>query len=394
LHQEIISVTGSADGVKQMKLRALVLGAAALLAVACGGGATPEAAITAPSQAATQSSTSAAPGPQTTPSAVPTALEALISFPEGEGPHDSAIEWWYFNGLLIDDRDREYSYHYVTFQSEATGTAVPHLLQASLGDHTAGEHLTGEQVLLDTLDRDATGVDVAVNGWKMRGDGESYSLGFTLGEYTLDLEAVSIRPPVLHQGIGLVDLGPAGDTFYYTRPRLDVTGSITIGGESRPVTGVAWMDHQWGDVIGQRVGWDWVSVQLNDGSDLMAVLVWDPSNRAPFARYGTLVSPEGSVLTLEEDDVSITSAETWTSPVTGIEYPSGWTLTVDSLDLSLELEPVLVDSEFAGSRFTPAAYWEGEVRVAGTSQGRNVTGRGFVELVGYDPSQLEPTPVP
>jgi predicted secreted hydrolase len=60
----------------------------------------------------------------------------------------------------------------------------------------------------------------------------------------------------------------------------------------------------------------------------------------------------------------------------------------------LELEPVLKDSEFAGSRFTPAAYWEGEVRVAGMVQGRSVGGRGFVELVGYDPSQLDPTPAP
>ena len=124
----MLSVTGPADGVKHMKLRALVLGAAALLAIACGVSATPEA-VTLPSPAPTHSSTSAAPIPQ----AAPTAPEPLINLPADEGPHDSAIEWWYFNGLLTDDRGREYSYHYVTFQSEAAGTAVPHLLQASLG---------------------------------------------------------------------------------------------------------------------------------------------------------------------------------------------------------------------------------------------------------------------
>ena len=64
-------------------------------------------------------------------------------------------------------------------------------------------------------------------------------------------------------------------------------------------------------------------------------------------------------------------------------------LTVPSLDLSLELAPVLINSEFSGSRYTPAAYWEGEVRATGTHQGRRVEGRGFVELVGYDPRQLE-----
>ncbi len=341
-----------------MKLRLPILSTVFILAVACGGSATPN------------------------------APALLVSLPADEGPHDSGIEWWYFNGLLTDDRGQEYSYHYVTFQSERSGAAVPHLLQASLGDHTAGKHLTGEQVLLDSLDPDATGIDIAVNGWEMQGDGQSYSLEFDLEGYSLDLEAVSVRPPVLHHGLGLVSLGPAGDTFYYSRTRLDVTGSITVDGEQRPITGATWMDHQWGDEISQRVGWDWASVQLDDGSDLMAVLVWDPSDRTPFAGYGTLVSPDGSVSTLEQDDVSITSSSVWTSPVTGIEYPSGWMLTIPSLDLTLALEPALVGSEFAGSRYTPAAYWEGEVRVSGTREGQAVAGRGFVELVGYDPSQL------
>ena len=93
-----------------MKLWALVIGPAALLAIACGGSATPEAA-TAQSPASTHSSTSATPIPQAAPTAVETAPEPLINLPADEGPHDSAIEWWYFNGLLPDDRGRESSYH-------------------------------------------------------------------------------------------------------------------------------------------------------------------------------------------------------------------------------------------------------------------------------------------
>lgn len=372
-----------------MKFPAIVIGVLAVLGLACGGSATPVPTI---QQAPLPTETPSPPPPPATEAPPETGIVPLISLPEDEAPHDSAIEWWYFNGLLTDDRGREYSFHYVTFQSEATETAVPHLLQASLGDHTAKGHLTGEQVLLGLLDPDATGIDVSVNGWVMRGDGNTYGLVFGLGEYSLDLNAVSTRPPLLHHGVGLVDLGPAGDTFYYTRPRLDVAGTITVEGVQRPVTGAAWMDHQWGDVVGQRVGWDWVSVQLDDGSDLMVVMVWDPLDRTHFAGYGTLASPDGSVITLEEDDVSISSADSWTSPATGIEYPSGWMVSVSSLDLDLELEPVLLDSEFADSRFTPASYWEGEVRVFGTRQGRSVGGRGFVELVGYDPRQLEAVP--
>ena len=312
----------------------------------------------------------------------------LVNLPQDEAPHDAGIEWWYFNGLFTDDLGQEYSYHYVTFQTEAMESAVPHLLQASLGVHSSGKHMTGEKIILDTLSADAVGVDIAVDGWEMLGDGELYSLEFDLDEFALDLKAIPVRPPILHQD-GLVNLGPAGDTFYYSRTRLDTTGSITVAGEQREITGVSWMDHQWGDVIGQQVGWDWASVQLDDGSDLMTVMVWDPANREPFSGYATLVSPDDTTSTLEQSDVSITSIETWTSPLTGIEYPSGWKIDISSLHLSLELKPVLLDSEFAGSRYTPAAYWEGEVRVVGTREGKDVTGRGFVELVGYDPAQLD-----
>jgi len=345
-----------------MKLGLLIFSLVAILTVACSDGAPP--------------------------------ASPLVILPADEAPHDAGIEWWYFNGLFTDDQDREYSYHFVTFQSRATGTAVPHLLQGSLGDHSAGEHLTGERVFLASLDEDAVGIKIEVDGWEMQGDGEFYSMEFDLGDFYLDLKAIPSRPPILHQGTGLVGLGPAGDTFYYSRTRLDLSGSITVDGEQRAINGLAWMDHQWGNDISQQVGWDWVSVQLDDGSDLMAVLVWDPSDRTPFAGYGTLISPDGSVVTVEQKDVSITSTDTWISPETGITYPSGWKVAVSSLELNLELEPVLLNAEFAGSRFTPAAYWEGEVRVSGTRQGRPVGGRGFVELVGYDPQQLEPTPAP
>ena len=347
-----------------MKIPFLVLFAAFVLTAAC--------------------SQTAAPAAHTSP-------QPLVSLPKDEAPHDVSIEWWYFNGLLTDDRGQEYSYHYVTFQSASVDAAVPHLLQASLGDHRAKKHLTGEQVILGVWDPNAAGIDVSVNGWKMKGDGTVYSLAFDLAGYSLDLDAVSTKPPVLHQGDGLVSLGPAGDTFYYSRTRLDVTGTLTLAGEKRLVKGSAWMDHQWGEVEGLRLGWDWASLQLDDSTDLMAVLVWDPTDRSPITVYGTLVLANGLALILAPDDVSITSRQTWTSPATGVTYPSGWTLTVHSLDLRLQLEPVLVDSEFSGSQYAPAAYWEGEVRATGTRQGRNISGRGFVELVGYDPLYCNPS---
>jgi predicted secreted hydrolase len=319
--------------------------------------------------------------------------EPLVAFPQDEGPHATPIEWWYFNGLLTDDQGNEYSYHYVTFQSEAVETAVPHLLQASLGDHTRTVHLTGEKAVVSQVEPDAGGVDVNIAGWEMRGDGTTYDMKFNLDGYALDLQATSKRRPVLHEGDGLVHLGPAGNTFYYSRTRLDVSGFIKAGpaaaGTLRPVTGTSWMDHQWGEVSGQLVGWDWTSIQLDDGTDLMAVELWDPDGHQQFARYGTFVFADATVRHLLEDDISITASDSWASPETGVVYPLVWRVEVNSLDLALDLTPVLENAEFASSEFINAAYWEGEVTVSGTRNGNGVSGRGFVELVGYDPRQLE-----
>jgi predicted secreted hydrolase len=321
------------------------------------------------------------------------APEPLVAFPKDEGPHEDPIEWWYFNGLLTDDRGNQYSYHYVTFQSQGIDTAVPHLLQASLGDHTARVHLTGEKPVISPVKLDAAGVDVSISGWEMRGDGTTYNLKFDLGGYTLDLQATSERRPVLHDGDGLIHLGPAGNMFYYSRTRLNISGFIETGpgaeGTHRAVTGTSWMDHQWGEVSGQQVGWDWTSIQLDDGTDLMAVELWDPNGHQQFARYGTFVFTDGTARHLLEEDFSITASDSWASPETGIVYPSVWRVEVNSLDLALDLTPVLENSEFGSSKFTNAAYWEGEVTVSGTRNGDGVSGRGFVELVGYDPRQLE-----
>jgi predicted secreted hydrolase len=362
-------------------LPALLAVLAPLVFGACGGaGATPIPTPT-PSPAAT---------------AIPTeAPSEPLKLPEDEGAHDAGIEWWYFNGHLADGAGGRYSFHFVTFQSPAGPEATAQLIQLSWGDHTKKLYLTEEKAGLTAPVRSSGRFDVRNDGWSMRGDGVEYTLSFDTGgdtgAYSVELAATSRKPAALHQGTGLVGLGPAGYTYYYSRTRLDATGVLEIDGQPNEVTGAAWMDHQWGDISGQQVGWDWMSLQFDDGSELMAALVWDPNGRQRFAAYGTHVAPDGTVRHLEGEDLRLTPKGSWTSPATGVVYPMGWEFSVGSLKLDLALIPTQQDAEFAGSRFVPAAYWEGAVSVEGTSAGTAVTGRGFVELVGYDPQQVVPS---
>ncbi len=336
------------------------------------------------------------PTPSATPAATPTPTpEPLVFLPEDEAPHDAPVEWWYFNGMLTDDAGGEYSYHFVTFQSPGPQGVVPHLLQASLADHVRGVHYTAEQPVLSPENPDARNVDVKTGGWLMRGDGTGYEMRMEFsgaeGAVELELTAVPQREAVLHGGTGLVHMGPeAGSTYYYSRTRLDVGGWIDEAGNRRPVSGPGWMDHQWGEIASDRVGWDWTSVQLDDGADVMAAVIWHPEGKRRLGAHGTYIAPDGAVSYFEEDDISITAQGSWTSPGSGVEYTSGWSLEILPIELQLELSPYLAQAEF-DSDVLGVAYWEGAASAVGNRGGQPVSGWAFVELAGYDPRRLEVT---
>ena len=337
------------------------------------------------------------PAPSLTPEPTLTPTpEPLVFLPTDEAPHDTPIEWWYFNGMLRDDVGGEYGYHFVTFQTEGAPGVTPHLLQATLGYHGRGAHYAAERGALLPEQPEARSVDAETGGWLMRAGPKGYDMRFRFdegeGPVALELRAVPRRDPVLHGGTGLVHMGPeAGSTYYYSRTRLHVTGWIEDAEGRRPVTGPGWMDHQWGEIASGRIGWDWASVQFDDGTDLMVAVVWHPDGRRRLSGHGTYLEPDGTVAYLEGDDVSITGQGSWTSPETGVEYPMGWQVEVGALEMSLELTPYLEQAESA-SGILGVAYWEGAVSVEGQRGGEPVSGWGFVELVGYDPRQLEVTP--
>ena len=298
---------------------------------------------------------------------------AAVNLPDDEGAHLSPIEWWYFNGHLTDDDGVDYSFHYVVFQAVLPSGLTPRLAHLGWADHGKGVYVTAEQPDTPQAKVSTGGFDFTLSTWKMSGNGEEYALAFDVGEYVLELQAASRKPPVLHQGTGLVDLGRAGETYYYSRTRLDVAGTLSAAGEERTVSGIAWMDHQWGEFSTAPLGWDWLSLQFDDDSELTVSLAWDSGDQIPIINYGTYVPPDAQWVHLDHDDISWTSTGSWTSPATGAEYPMGWELKVKPLALEIGLTALQEDSEFKGSEFVLPAYWEGAVTGKGVKDGKSVS---------------------
>lgn len=317
----------------------------------------------------------------------------IVHLPHDEGAHLTPIEWWYFNGHLDTEDGRTFSYHFVTFQSMLATGLTPRLMQLSWADHVKGIHLVDEQAAFPQVEATSGEFDLAIDDWRMNGDGKSFDLSFTIGDYAVDLQGESTKPPALHYETGYVDLGVAGKTYYYSHTDVETSGTVLADGVSHPVTGIAWMDHQWGDFTTAGIGWDWFSLNLDDGSDLKVSVVWELDGGKHVETYGTYIPSDGqSAVHLPSDDISLESTDTWISPDTGGEYPMGWKLRVDSLGLELTLTPVIREAEYAESQFVPVIYWEGAVAAEGARSGSPVSGRGFVEMVGYAPGSL-PDPV-
>jgi predicted secreted hydrolase len=163
--------------------------------------------------------------------------------------------------------------------------------------------------------------------------------------------------------------------------RLRTQGTVTLAGSQVEVAGSSWFDHEWStSALGaQAIGWDWFSLQMDDGTELMLFQIRRTDGALEPVSSGTLVEADGTLAPLTATEFTIEVSNTWRSPETGATYPSAWVVRVPALALELSVRPILDDQEMRVS----FPYWEGAVTLDGTRQGRPLKGRGFVELTGY-----------
>ena len=315
-----------------------------------------------------------------------------IQFPQDEAPHHDLTEWWYYTGHLHGSdptgRAHEYGFELVFFQTLRGPFSPFYAAHFAVSDITAGQFHYDQRAGFASASAippagSTNGFDVALGGWSVRGLGGHDALRADMPDYTIGLALSSDLPPALEGGNGLITYGMAGFSYYYSRPLMHVTGTLTDHGAAIPVSGQAWMDHQWGNFVSLAgAGWDWYSIQLDDGTQDMLYVIRDAQKR-PVSTVGTAIAADGSTREIPAAGIAIQSTGSWTSPHTGGVYPSGWRVTLPAQGLTLTLTPLLRDQELVTSQSTGVAYWEGAVRVTGMHDGRAIAGQGYVELTGY-----------
>ena len=331
-----------------------------------------------------------------------------FAFPRDHGPHPQfRQEWWYVSGNLDAASGERLGFELTFFrfalQPESGLAPEPaasawrarqiYLAHFAITDVSAGRFRFAQKLsraALGLAGAQTLPLRVWIDDWSLEaataGPAQQWSVRATQPGYVLELTLQAAAPPVLNGDAGLSRKSgePSAATYYYSMPRLAVHGRLIREGHPLRLQGLAWLDREWGSggLGAQQVGWDWFALQLNDGSALMFYALRDRDDSRDPHSAGTWVEAAGGSRPLSNEEVRIEVTDHW-SNAQGTRYPARWRIRVPALALEVSVRPVLADQEL----LTTPDYWEGAVDVSGTRAGRNIAGRGYVELVGYAPER-------
>lgn len=324
----------------------------------------------------------------------PTQKLPPVHLPQDEAPHRDLTEWWYYTGhmqaVMPNGQKHTYGFELVFFQALRSDLPPIYPAHFAITDVDRGEfhydqrRVTEPNAVLPNGTSTA-GIDLHVADWSIRGLNGNDQLQAAMKDYAIQLQLHAVKPSTLHNGNGLITYGLGGFSYYYSRTRMELSGTLLDHNQPLKVTGQAWMDHQWGNFLTLGGGgWDWYSMQLKNNTEMMLYVIRDASGKV-LSTYVGVIEPDGKDRLLPASALKITPLSHWTSPVTGATYPSGWRVEINdpAVKTTLTLAPQLKNQELVTTNSTGNTYWEGAVNITGQFGGQQISGEGYVELTGY-----------
>ncbi len=323
-----------------------------------------------------------------------------LRFPADFGAHeDFRTEWWYYTGNLADETGREFGFELTLFRVGLLPPGVSLPADSAWYNHSVyfahfalSDLQTGQFYAFERYSRPGPGLAGAqgdpyrvwLEDWQVLQTGaEAYRLSAAQEGLGLTLDLADEGWVILHGDAGYSRKGreTTNASYYYSQPRLRAQGKITINGAEYAVQGWVWKDHEFstGVLDEGQIGWDWFSLQLEDGSALMLFQLREADRASAFSS-GTWVDVDGRAQPLGADEFSITVTEEWQSPQSGGVYPAGWRVQIPGRDCAFQISPKMANQEL---HFPAVTYWEGAVRAEGQCGALPLQGSGYVELTGY-----------
>lgn len=323
-------------------------------------------------------------------------------FPRDHFNHpDFQTEWWYYTGNLTADDGRHFGFE-LTFFRQALNRDPDKKNTWDVQDvylaHLALSDLDGQEFYhTERVNRSGPGIAGVDSGsqriwngnWNIQWKGNDQELRAASDEFDLTLFLHPAKQPVIHgvNGLSQKSEGSGRASHYISFTRLATSGALKLLGKTYQVGGFSWMDHEFftHQLESNQAGWDWISVQLDDQSELMLYQIRRKDGSLEPLSSGTYVDPQGRASHLTSQEFSLQpQGDFWKSAVTGATYPLHWKIAVAKLGLALDVTTPLRSQELSGTTRLAPNYWEGAVRITGARNGAPAQGTGYLELTGYD----------
>ncbi len=343
---------------------------------------------------------------------------AAPTFARDHGSHpNQQIEWWYVTGHARTGAGQDskiFGFQLTFFRAKVDATqqlnsrfAARQLLfaHAAISDVSGRRFHHDQRIARQGFDvAEASEQDLAVHlrNWSLVRRNGQYEARIVADDFALSLDFSPTGPVLLQGDQGWSRKGPQAQqaSHYYSHPQLAFQGHIAIGGQRFPVSGsaaggadtgrftpvdgAAWLDHEWSDSLldPQAVGWDWIGINLFDGSTLTAFRIRDKAGNALWdggsfrhPKLGDGVQP----YVFARGEALFQPVRGWKSPRTQTTYPVEWLLRTPAENYVLRA--LLDDQELDSRQSTGAIYWEGLCDLFDSQ--RQHVGRGYLEMTGY-----------
>ncbi len=319
-----------------------------------------------------------------------------LNFPRDYGAHNEfRTEWWYITGWLHTRNGAKLGFQVTFFRSRTSPDLIAGnpsafaptqilIAHCALSDPTHGRLRQAQRIAragLGVAYASEADTQVSIDRWQLQRTSERYIARVQGENFSLQLTMLPTQPPLLNGDRGFSQKSPLprSASYYYSVPHLQVAGTVEREGAPELVTGEAWLDHEWSSeyLDADASGWDWIGMNFDDGSALMAFRIRAKDGAQHWAA-ATLRDGQGNTRVLNAEEIRFTPLRHWRSQRTGISYPVEWRVRAGPVEF--ELQPLLEDQENDTRATTGAIYWEGAVTA--TRAGHSI-GRGYLELTGY-----------
>ena len=321
-----------------------------------------------------------------------------FQFPQDHAAHaDYRNEWWYLTGNLVDELNPAQTFGFqVTFfrialstdpikRDSAWHTNQLWMAHAAITDISAKQHYADERFSRGNPGMAGVALSpfqVWLDDWQLKSANNNFPWALTVNtkKFAFDLAITPQKNIILNgdKGLSKKSNTPGNASYYYSITRLATAGTVSINNKTYQVNGLSWLDREWStsSLDKDQTGWDWFSLQLQSGEDLMFYQLRTNTGSVHPNSQGTWIDKNSKTQIIKNNDIKLTPLDWWQSDK-GERYPVRWRLEYISKQKDWIIQALVENQKME----LLVSYWEGAIVVLDKS-GKKI-GQGYLEMTGY-----------